>query len=120
MRLIDGRLPVMNKCFFTYILASKRNGALFVGVTDDLVERVLDHKCNMVPGITSQYAIHQLVYYEQHPSEQAALRREQDIRRMHRIWKRELIEIRNPDWRDLYEDLISSTGRLVSACHPAV
>ena len=110
----------MNKRYCTYILASKRNGALYVGVTDDLVERVLDHKCNMVAGITSQYAIHQLVYYEYLPTEEAALRREQDIRRMHRIWKRELIESQNPDWRDLYEELTTSARTFTSTCHPAV
>lgn len=95
----------MSRRHCTYILASKRNGALYVGVTDDLVERVLDHKCNMVAGITSQYAIHQLVYFEWHHDLQSALESEQAIRQMHRIWKLELIEKQNPNWRDLYADI---------------
>jgi putative endonuclease len=102
----------MSRRHCTYILASKRNGALYVGVTDDLVDRVLDHKCNLVTGITSQYAIHQLVYYEWHRDLQSAEEREQAIRQMHRIWKLALIEQQNPGWRDLYAD-ISATS-----CHP--
>jgi putative endonuclease len=82
---------------------------LYVGVTDDLLDRVLDHKCNLVAGITSQYAIHQLVYFEWHPDLQSATEREQAIRQMHRIWKLELIEQQNPGWRDLYSDLSASS-----------
>jgi putative endonuclease len=103
----------MNRRHCTYILASKRNGALYVGVTDDLVDRVLDHKCNLVSGITSQYAINQLVYFEWHADLESARQREQSIRQMHRIWKLELIEQQNPDWRDLYNDISASS------CHPA-
>ena len=98
----------MSKPHFTYVLASKRRGALFVGVTDDLVNRVLDHKCNLVCGITSQYAIHLLVYYERHPDRGTALQGERHFREMHRLWKLELIERCNPHWCDLYEDLTSS------------
>jgi putative endonuclease len=108
----------MNKPHYTYILASKRNGALFIGVTTDLVERVLDHKCNMVAGITSLYAIHQLVYFECHEDAETALSREQAIRKMHRIWKLDLIEQHNPDWRDLYPD-ISNPPEIPQSCHPA-
>ena len=97
----------------TYILASKRNGALYVGVTDDLVNCVLDHKCNLVSGITSQYAINQLVYFEWLQDETSARRHEQQIRQLHRIWKRDLIEQHNPNWRDLYADISSSS------CNPA-
>jgi putative endonuclease len=97
----------------TYILASKRNGALYVGVTADLVNCVLDHKCNLVSGITSQYAIHQLVYFEWQQDAASALRREQEIRQLHRIWKLELIEQQNPNWRDLYADVSPSS------CNPA-
>jgi len=97
----------------TYILASKRNGALYVGITSDLPNCVLDHKCNLVSGITSQYAINQLVYFEWQQDMDAACRREQDIRQMHRIWKLDLIEQKNPDWRDLYTDIAPSS------CFPA-
>ena len=97
-----------------YILASKRNGALYVGVTDDLVDCVLDHKCNLVAGITSQYAINQLVYFEWHRDLQAAMEREQAIRQMHRIWKLELIERQNPGWRDLYADISAASCHSVA------
>ncbi|MCP4925819.1 MAG: GIY-YIG nuclease family protein [Gammaproteobacteria bacterium] len=95
----------MNERHYTYILASKRNGALYVGVTTNLLETVLDHKCNMVVGITSQYAIHQLVYFECNKDAGSALLREQAIRQMHRIWKLDLIEQHNPTWCDLYAEL---------------
>jgi putative endonuclease len=97
----------------TYILASKRSGALHVGVTSDLANCVLDHKCNLVSGITGQYAINQLVYFEWQQDPDSALRREQEIRQMHRIWKLELIEQKNPDWRDLYLDIAPAS------CSPA-
>jgi len=103
----------MNTRHCTYILASKRNGALYVGVTADLINCVLDHKCNMVSGITSQYAINQLVFFEWQPDETLARRREQQIRQLHRIWKRDLIEQHNPNWRDLYADISPSS------CTPA-
>ena len=103
----------------TYILASKRNGALFVGVTDDLANRVLDHKCNLVAGITSQYAINQLVYFEWQQDQNSAKQREQEILQLHRIWKLDLIERHNPDWRDLYPDIASATGMLPPDHHPA-
>ena len=96
-----------------YILASKRNGALYVGVTTDLVNCVLDHKCNLVGGITRQYAINKLVYFEWQPDAASAQRREQEIRQLHRIWKLELIEQQNPNWRDLYADISPSS------CSPA-
>ena len=94
----------------TFILASKRNGALYVGVTADLVNCVLDHKCNLVSGITSQYAINQLVFLEWQQDAASARRREQEIRQLHRIWKLELIEQQNPNWRDLYADIASSSS----------
>jgi putative endonuclease len=104
---------------YTYILASKRSGALYIGVTDNLVDCVLDHKCNLVPGITSQYAINQLVYYEYYQDVESAERRELAIRQMHRIWKLDLIERHNPNWRDLYQDIASPNGMPQPNCHPA-
>ena len=95
----------MNKIHYTYILASKRNGALYVGMTTDLAGCVLDHKCNLVAGITSQYAIHRLVYFECHEDAASASQREFAIKQMHRIWKLDLIEQHNPEWRDLYDDI---------------
>jgi putative endonuclease len=104
---------IMSTRHCTYILASKRNGALYVGVTADLVNCVLDHKCNLVGGMTRQYAINQLVYFEWLQDAAAARRREQEIRQLHRIWKLDLIEQQNPHWRDLYADISSSS------CYPA-
>ena len=95
----------MNKTHYTYILASKRHGALYVGMTGDLAGCVLDHKCNLVLGITSQYAIHQLVHYEHHEDMASASQRANSLKQMHRIWKLDLIEQNNPDWRDLYDDI---------------
>ena len=87
----------MSEAHYTYILASKKRGALFVGVTDDLVSRVLDHKCNLVDGITAHYSIHRLVYYECHQNVELARSRENSIRELHRIFKLDLIECENPD-----------------------
>jgi len=95
----------MNKSHCTYILASKRNGALYIGMTEDLAGCVLDHKCNLVAGITSQYAIHRLVYFEYHENSESASQRENAFKHMHRIWKLDLIEQQNPEWRDLYDDI---------------
>lgn len=104
----------MSDSYYTYILASKRNGALYVGVAEDLAAAVLDHKCNMVDGLTSQYAIHLLVYYEVFNTQGEALLRERALKAMHRAWKLELVEGRNPCWRDLYESLGAATGALES------
>ena len=95
----------MNKTYYTYILASKRNGALHIGVTANLANCVYEHKCNLISGITSQYAIHLLVYFEYHQDAGAASIRELSIREMHRLWKLDLIEQNNPDWRDLYPEI---------------
>jgi putative endonuclease len=95
----------MKKSHYTYILASKRNGALYIGMTTDLAGCVLDHKCNLVAGITSQYAIHRLVFFECHRDVTSASQRESAIKQMHRIWKLDLIEQNNPGWHDLYDDI---------------
>jgi len=91
--------------FFVYILASKRNGTLYVGVSNDLVRRVWEHKQALVPGFTRDYGVHLLVYFEIHDSAEAAIRREKSVKRWHRRWKLELIEASNPTWRDLYPEI---------------
>jgi putative endonuclease len=91
--------------YSTFILASKRNGALYTGMTGNLANCVFDHKCNLVAGITSHYAIHQLVYYENHDDAESAQQHENWLKQLHRIWKLELIEQHNPEWRDLYESI---------------
>ena len=88
--------------YYTYILASKRRGALYVGTTADLADCVLEHKANLVDGVTSLYAIHLLVYYELFPALGLALERQAEIRRLHRRLKLYLVEQLNPDWCDLY------------------
>jgi len=91
--------------FYVYILASKRNGTIYVGSTSDLVRRVWEHKNSMIPGFTAKYNVHNLVYYETHETYVEAARREKRFKNWCRQWKLNLIENQNPEWRDLYEDI---------------
>ena len=93
------------KEFYVYILCSKRNGTLYVGVTSDLIKRVYEHKNNLVIGFTQKYNIHRLVWYEMHESAGPAIKREKQIKKWKRAWKLELIEKNNPQWDDLYESI---------------
>ena len=88
-----------------YILASKRNGTLYVGVTADLRKRVWEHKNNLVDGFTKRYKVHLLVYYELYADMQQAIAREKTLKNWERTWKIKLIETHNPDWSDLYPEL---------------
>ncbi len=90
--------------FYTYILASKRNGTLYTGHTDDLGQRVSDHKSGSIPGFTAKYGITLLVWFEEHGSRDEAFRRERQIKEWKRSWKIEMIERLNPRWLDLLED----------------
>ncbi len=90
---------------FTYILASKRNGTLYVGVTKNLARRIWEHRQNLVPGFTRQHSVHCLVYIEQHDDIRDAIVREKQLKRWKRTWKLELIEGANPEWDDLYDRL---------------
>ncbi|MCC7202818.1 MAG: GIY-YIG nuclease family protein [Nitrospirae bacterium] len=89
-----------------YILASKRNGTLYIGVTSDLIKRTWEHKNDLVEGFTKRYGIHRLVYYELHEDMESAISREKQIKKWNRSWKLELIEKQNPDWRDLCEEIL--------------
>ena len=89
-----------------YLLSSKRNGTLYVGVTSDLVKRIWQHKNNLVEGFTKRYAVHSLVWYEMCATMETAIARDKAIKEWKRAWKIRLIENFNPNWRDLYEDLI--------------
>ena len=91
---------------YVYILANKRNGTLYVGVTSDLVQRVWEHKNDFVEGFTKLYGVHTLVWYEEHGGIEDAIQREKNIKRWRREWKLDLIERMNPSWRDLYEDIL--------------
>ena len=93
----------MNKQPAVYILANKRNGTLYVGVTSDLVKRIWEHKNNLVEGFTKRYNIHQLVWYEMHESMESAMIREKRLKDWKRAWKMKLIESKNPEWLDLYD-----------------
>jgi putative endonuclease len=88
-----------------YVLASKRNGTLYVGVTNDLARRTWEHKSDSIDGFTKRYGVHQLVYIELHETMPAAILREKQIKKWRRAWKLELIERDNPEWRDLYAEL---------------
>ena len=96
----------MNKQPAVYILASNRNGTLYVGVTSDLVKRIWEHKNIMVEGFTKQYAVHQLVWYELHESMESAIEREKRLKEWKRKWKLELVEGINPNWHDLYHTIV--------------
>ncbi|MBD0271385.1 MAG: GIY-YIG nuclease family protein, partial [Acetobacteraceae bacterium] len=85
---------------FVYLLASRRNGTLYVGVTNDLVRRVWEHKQKAVPGFTARYGCDRLMWFEAHESAEAAITREKRIKGWRRAWKVELIEKGNPDWVD--------------------
>jgi putative endonuclease len=89
-----------------YMLASKRNGTLYVGVTSDLVKRVWEHKSGAVDGFTKRYGVHVLVWYEVHETMESAIAREKAIKEWKRDWKLKLVEHGNPNWRDLYSDVI--------------
>jgi putative endonuclease len=88
-----------------YILASKRNGTLYTGVTSDLVKRIWEHQQDLVPGFTQQHKVHTLVWYEQHGTMESAITREKQLKKWNRAWKIREIEAMNPDWRDLYDDI---------------
>ena len=89
-----------------YLLASQRNGTLYAGVTSDLVKRIWEHRSGDIPGFTKRYCIHVLVWYELHETMESAIVREKAIKEWKRQWKLELIEATNPQWRDLYPDLL--------------
>ena len=89
-----------------YILASRRNGTLYIGVTSNLVERIWQHKEGLVEGFTRKYRVHDLVYYEVHEAMDGAIAREKQLKKWDRAWKLRMIEQFNPSWKDLYADLI--------------
>ena len=92
--------------YSVYILASKRNGTLYVGFSVNLAQRVYTHKHDLADGFTKKYGIHTLVYYETGGSYEGALQREKRLKEWKRAWKIELIEKENPEWKDLYPNII--------------
>lgn len=93
------------KDYYVYILASGKRGTLYIGVTNDLMRRVYEHKTGAAPGFTEKYRVKTLVWYEVHQNIEAAIQREKSLKRWYRNWKIDLIENENPEWLDLYDSL---------------
>jgi putative endonuclease len=91
--------------FYVYLLASRKQGTLYVGVTRDLVRRNHEHKEKTLPGFTARYDVHRLVWFETYDQVAPAIEREKELKKWRRAWKIELIERDNPEWRDLYPDI---------------
>jgi len=96
----------MTKQPAVYLLASKRNGTLYIGVTSNLPARIWQHKNDQTEGFTKKYQVHQLVYFELHENMVSAIQREKQLKKWKREWKLELIEKDNPEWKDLYHEIV--------------
>jgi putative endonuclease len=94
--------------YYVYILASKPRGTLYIGVTNDLIRRVYEHKNDLIAGFPKRYGVHLLVHYEQCKDVASVIWREKRLKKWNRDWKLRLIERENPAWHDLYLDLVSS------------
>ncbi len=92
--------------YWVYLLASGAGGTLYVGVTNDLVRRIYEHRNELVSGFSKKYGVKSLVYFERHDSSLAAIQREKNIKHWPREWKIDLIVSMNPDWRDLYDEIV--------------
>ena len=97
---------MLTRSYFVYILSNRRHGTLYTGVTNDLVRRVHEHRQGDVEGFTSRYGLKRLVWYEPFDDIEQAILREKRIKRWRRHWKIQLVEKRNPDWRDLWEEIV--------------
>ena len=96
----------MAKQYYVYILASKKNGTFYIGVTSNLLRRVYEHRNNTTAGFTQKYSVHKLVYYEVTDDIEGAITREKQLKKWKRDWKTEMIEKYNPEWSDLYDGLL--------------
>ena len=92
--------------YYLYIIASKKNGTLYIGVTNDLVKRIYEHKQNAVNGFTKKYNVHTLVYYKVHRDIEETILKEKQMKKWNRKWKVRIIEEKNPEWKDLYDEII--------------
>ena len=95
----------MHKNYYTYILASKKDGVLYIGITDNLEKRTWQHKQSLVEGFTKKYGVHYLVYFEIFDKPEDAIYREKRLKKWNRAWKIRLIEEKNPDWDDISEKI---------------
>jgi putative endonuclease len=100
------REEAVDKQPVVYILASKRNGTLYIGMTSDLIKRIWEHKNNLIEGFAKRYSVHNLVWYEAHENMESAILREKKLKEWSRTWKLELIESSNPNWNDLYNTIL--------------
>lgn len=91
--------------YYIYILASRKNGVLYTGITNNLIKRIYEHKCELRKGFTSKYFVKKLVYFETTSDVNSAIKREKQIKKWNRQWKINLIEKSNPDWKDLYSGI---------------
>jgi putative endonuclease len=91
--------------FYVYVLTNKRSGTLYIGMTDNLVARVWQHREGAVEGFTNRYGLKSLVWFEIHESRESAFARERQLKKWNRTWKLQLIEKQNPEWRDLWNDI---------------
>lgn len=96
----------MFKTYFVYIVTNKRNGTLYVGMTNDLSRRAIEHRLSLIPGFTAKYGLTRLVWYQEFGDVDETIRHEKRLKRWARRWKLELIEKTNPQWRDLFEEEI--------------
>lgn len=99
-------------------MTNKPNGTLYIGVTNDLVRRVYDHRSHNVKGFTDRYNLEQLVWYEQHEDPAEAIRREKALKGWNRAWKVDLIDAENQEWRDLWEEIIGSSPMMTLKVQP--
>ncbi|WBL78477.1 GIY-YIG nuclease family protein [Bradyrhizobium xenonodulans] len=96
------------RCYYVYILASKIGGTLYIGVTNDLIRRVAEHKSKLIESFTEKYDVARLVYFEQFDDPENAIKREKRLKKWNRAWKVRLIEKNNPNWDDLYHEIAGS------------
>jgi putative endonuclease len=94
------------KTYYVYIMASYRNGTLYIGITNDLVKRVWEHRNDVTDGFTKKYQVHTLVYYESTTDVESAIKREKQMKAWRRQWKLNVINDRNPEWKDLYKETV--------------
>jgi putative endonuclease len=98
-------MPPAMASYLVYVLTNKPRGTLYVGVTNDLIRRIYEHREGVVPGFTKRYGLKQLVHFERHDDPTTAIQREKNIKHWSRAWKLELVASSNPQWRDLYTDI---------------
>jgi putative endonuclease len=91
--------------YYVYILASRKDGAIYVGITNDIVRRIYEHRTKVIQGFTSKYNITRLVWFEIYDDPISAISREKELKKWKRVWKVQLIEAQNPQWNDLYESI---------------